>query len=353
MSKGVFTRMKRFKFVKKTALEVGDGTAFPMEVTPDQLAEIGYRVRDSKFVTGYADILFEADAEDPEEDNHNISSFTFGDPPESLYEINTTDFLIRGYCTSRQSFYPFDDEDPMNDYGLGYFSATYLVDEDIGSSATKVRETVSEIALWASTKDPLETSLIGKYEQIGRYEQRPPDPYYVYFLTAPSDMRFRTGFSYFGQDGLYTLIDGYPSGFSDFVFAGGSTAYVNFSGEVAWIDLDGSGNPFSPTNKLYIGMIFAQGNDPVIISTDTGELLGDSVSSSSYANSPLGADFELELAGGEILSCPLYWGVTYDVGVSTSVYAATNYRLKATKWWPYAKDSPPTPVWDVDTGLKI
>jgi hypothetical protein len=333
--------MKRFEFVEKTAGQVGDGTAWPMLVTLDQLAEIMYRVRDSRFVTGSADILLVAG--DPPEDNHNISSFTFGAPPTALYEENSIDFLIRGYCASRQSFDPYDDDDPMDGYGENYFTANYFV-ADLGGTKTKVREAVSEFALWAATEDPPGTFL------IGQYEQHPPDPINVYFLMTPSDMRFRTGFSYFAQDGSYALFDGHPTGISDFFFSGGSTAYVNFSGEVAWVDVDGSGNPFSPGNDLYLGIIFAQGNDPVIISTDTGELLG-SAFATGYANSPLGVDFELELADDVVLSCPLYWGVTYDTGASASVYAATNFRLKATAWWPYAK--PAGPVWNSATGAKL
>lgn len=64
MAKGVVTRMKRFEFVNgwmtggtdpaDGSVECGDGTAFPMEVTIDQVAEIFYRVKDAWFTGGSA-----------------------------------------------------------------------------------------------------------------------------------------------------------------------------------------------------------------------------------------------------------------------------------------------------------
>lgn len=324
----------------------GDGTAYPMEVTAEQLAEIMYRVRDAQFTTGEVDILFSSDEppEDPPEDNHNISTFTFGTPPTNLYESDVfADFLVRGYCTSVASTDPTTDPDPMADYGALYFGDHYELTDGFGEYI-KVREAVTEYALWAGVEEPIGTINNGKFEQYSE------NSWGSYFLPEPADMRFRTGFSYLGQDSLYSLLVGYPSGISDFDFAGGSTAYLNFSGEVAWVDVDASGDPFSSGNRLFIGMVFAQGNDPVILCTNTSEDLG--TFSSSYATAPLDIDFEMELADGVVVSCPLYWGLVYDPGVDSSVYSATNYRIKATKWWPYA-DKEGDPAWDEDTGLPI
>jgi hypothetical protein len=54
MGNRVTTPNLRFEFVEKTAAECGDGTAFPMEVTLDQVAEIFYRVKDAWFTGGSA-----------------------------------------------------------------------------------------------------------------------------------------------------------------------------------------------------------------------------------------------------------------------------------------------------------
>ena len=62
MAKGVYTRIKRFTFVKgwltggtdpaDGSVECGDGTPYPMLVTLDQVAEIFYRCRNTK-IEGY------------------------------------------------------------------------------------------------------------------------------------------------------------------------------------------------------------------------------------------------------------------------------------------------------------
>lgn len=54
MGNRVTTPDLRFEFIEKTAAECGDGTAFPMEVTLDQVAEIFYRVKDAWFTSGSA-----------------------------------------------------------------------------------------------------------------------------------------------------------------------------------------------------------------------------------------------------------------------------------------------------------
>lgn len=324
------------------SVECGNGTEYPLEVTREQLEEIMYRVRDSEFVDGEVKILF-SDG-DPENDNNNLSTFTFGAPPSALYASASADFLLRGYHTAVLIFDP-SDPDPMPNYGLAYFDESYVIND--GLNDIKVREAVEEKALWAAVEDPPGTLVVGMYQQFNG------DASNTYFLQQPSDTQFRTGFSYFGQDGAATTIAGYPIGFSDFFFAGGSTAYVNFSGQVAWIDVDSSGNPFSPNNRIFIGMIFAQGNDPVLISTNKTAEIGSTFGTNLIADIPLGIDFELELANSIVVSCPLYYGVLYDTSpYSASVASVTNYRLKATKWFPYAAKNG-SPAWNAATGAPI
>ena len=64
MSAGIYTNDLRFAFVNgwltggtdpaDGSVECGPGTAFPMEVTLDQVAEIFYRVKDAWFTGGSA-----------------------------------------------------------------------------------------------------------------------------------------------------------------------------------------------------------------------------------------------------------------------------------------------------------
>lgn len=93
MSAGVFTADLRFTFVDKTAGEVGDGTAYPMEVTWDQIAEIFYRVKDAQFTGGSAswkvtvyDVGFST-----------ISAPTTA-PTNRRLDVSASTYQQRGYC---------------------------------------------------------------------------------------------------------------------------------------------------------------------------------------------------------------------------------------------------------------
>jgi hypothetical protein len=284
-----------------------------------------------------------------EPDNYNTLTFTFGTPPSPLWTTSdyAYEFMIRGYCTSIISSDPPTDPDPMPNYSNTYFGDYYTYTDGFGEYV-KIREAIQERALWAARENPPDTFA------VGFYDMEIPTYFLWYFIYPPQYLNsggsFRTGFSYAAQDPFSTGIDGYPYGISDYTFAGGSSAYLDFSGQVAWVDVNNSGNPFDPANRIFIGLIFAQGNDPVIISTLNSTDIATSVYTSA---NPLGVNFELELAGGVVVSCPLYWFMSFDPSTGASIFSATNFRLKATKWWPYAKDSPAVPVWDTNTGLKI
>jgi hypothetical protein len=90
MSAGVFTNDLRFAFVDKTAGEVGDGTAYPMEVTWDQIAEIFYRVKDAWFTGGSA--LWKVSGSP-----QTINAPT-GAPTNRRLDINASTYHQRGYC---------------------------------------------------------------------------------------------------------------------------------------------------------------------------------------------------------------------------------------------------------------
>lgn len=340
MSAGVFTPNYRFVFIEKVIGDVGDGTEFPLEVTLDQLAEIMYRVKDCKFTTGETIIQFTDEFSDT---NLTTLSFNFGDPDPSLYSGPNgfgNSVMVRAYCTSIQDDYGSPPTEPMQAWSQ-YFSETYTragVTEDV-----RVRDAVPEYAIWARATAPdANPSTYDSY--VLMY------PFGPYIIPLP-DIGFRTGFSFLAYDGVDEELAGYPTCQSEFTFAGGSECYLNFTGQVAWVDVSGSGNPADPANRIFIGMTFAQGGDPVVVSTRATEL--PAVYPAEASPSLTGSLFELELSEGVVVSCPLYWYPVFAAAGGQVLYSATNYRIKATEWWPYAKGSPATPVWDSSDGTKL
>lgn len=103
MGNRVTTPNLRFEFVSgwmtggtdpaDGSVECGDGTAFPMEVTLDQVAEIFYRVKDAWFTAGQADWKI---------DVFGTPSATFPAPTSAptnrRLDITSTTYQQRGYC---------------------------------------------------------------------------------------------------------------------------------------------------------------------------------------------------------------------------------------------------------------
>jgi len=121
MGKGVVTRMKRFEFVNgwmtggtdpaDGSVECGDGTAFPMEVTLDQVAEIFYRVKDAWFTGGSASWEVSGSPQTMEAPTDA--------PTNRTLEIDGVTYQRRGYTIL--DAYPYND--PTYDAGIGnYYS---------------------------------------------------------------------------------------------------------------------------------------------------------------------------------------------------------------------------------------
>ena len=111
MGNRVTTPNLRFEFVEKTATECGDGTAFPMEVTLDQVAEIFYRVKDAWFTGGSAswDVFGS-----PQTLNASTSA-----PANRSLEIDGVTYQTRGYTIL--DAYPYNGA--TYDAGIGnYYS---------------------------------------------------------------------------------------------------------------------------------------------------------------------------------------------------------------------------------------
>jgi len=109
---------------------------------------------------------------------------------------------------------------------------------------------------------------------------------------------------------------------------------------VAWVDDNGTGNPFDPLNSLYVGLLFRM------------QGLGSYVQVSTKKAAPLdttaGIRLVFEMASGSP-SCDLYRNGSSAV---TSV-SGSDLVITAQKWWPYAKENPAEPVWDDTSGAKL
>jgi hypothetical protein len=120
MAKGVFTRNKRFEWVDGQVtsgtpdegfVACGDGTAFPMEVTLDQVAEIFYRVKDAWFTGGSASWEVSGSPQ-------TINAPTAA-PTNRTLEIDGVTYQKRGYTIL--GAYPYNG--PIYNAGIGnYYS---------------------------------------------------------------------------------------------------------------------------------------------------------------------------------------------------------------------------------------
>lgn len=357
MSAGVHTPELRFRFVEKSLSEVGDGTIFPMEVTRDQLAEIMYRVRDARWESGYStQTVNVTNYEPPEEDNFftSILSFTADSPDTEKVQwwIDYTDsaYTRRGFVTTADLVSPAV---PMDEYSVTYFSETAYLDvggtAGIGSSHSMAyREAIQERALWANAFADVDSTKQSHYlaeEAVDDFHPNPQD-------------EFKTGFSIISSSWIEgdrvlppPIYCAYNS-FEDSAFPGffpyyGARVHLIFSGDVAWVDDDESGNPFSGGNRLFIGVDFSIYNS---FETALGPAFSTNLGSMGSASSKL-ADLKLKLSGTDNYITAAIYGNT-DSGWGTNTPTSTDWIFEATEWWPYAKDSPAVPVWDTGTGLK-
>lgn len=328
MSKGVFTRMKRVRFIKETEFisitsfsGVGPNTPYPVKVTHEQLSEILYQVKRSTLTGGSVD----------------ASGLTIGltgvASPENLWYTSTNNKSggSRGYAFPNVSDSFMDlGVDPLPPNINSYFANNYSISYGDYPNIP-IYEAKNEYAIWhpvmagtypsifgtglvtGFSNDIVVGSIVDPYNDTQAF----PDSFYGFGYS---------GFSFEGEDE--------PS-------AGGTHFYFSFYNTAVYKDIDGSGNPFSPSNEIYLGVeasltafIDPEGNFDVFHSRswETG---------GGYEEV---FNLKLELKDSELL-IPM---VSRDRPDS-----ASDLVLTATEWWPYAKDSPPTPVWDTDTGLKI
>ena len=292
MAKGVYTRNKRVTFVKKTAEEVGDGTDFPILVTLDQLAEIMYRVKDAKIIQGST---VQTDTYDEETFISSVSILA-GAPAEQL----ASDPVLRGYV-ERQSASSLPTSLLSEFYTVGDAYFRDILDD--------------ERALWL----PVFTGGFGYYGS-----------------------EFRTAFSFSAGERWPPSSAPYR-GISSEPDERGYSIRIQFSGDVAWTG-DGD-SPFNLTSQLYLGVTFGAYEWRFFPSASCSTVLGGEPYGGDTCNESTPLYFKIQLAGGVLLSCPIY-AASPDI-------SGYDWIIAATEWWPYAKNSPATAVWDVNNGSKL
>lgn len=375
MPESVTTPNLRFKWVKgwltggidpaDGSVECGDGTAYPLEVTVAQMEEIFYRVRDAKWVSGSAAFRQSATAAYYE----SSVTFTATAPASKLAATVSSDFnyvghSFRGYLTMNR-VESIGDDPPMVYVADGNLGPAYEIGENYNTpnfyenGKMKIREAAKEPAMWLGYPEGVESG-IGQMEIEQPFELGADDVFAYNQYAAPN--QFRTGFSVHAA----TFIDASSSPpiyapfqtFFDSAAGGSPVNYygagcsLGFSGYVAWIDTDGSGNPLSPGNSIYIGLGFvvqSRGTIPTSFSTHEINTLRPTVGTVVDT----GKKLILRLSGvNNEVTAKLYGATeTYGDPPETGYHSSTDWIYEATEWWPYQDQN--GNVWNPATGLPL
>lgn len=346
MATGVFTRDTRIRLVRgwltggtdpaDGSVECGDGTRFPMLVTLDQLAEILFRVKDAWFIQGEYN---GSNSYPGYTASYRITASTTA-PSARVSYINSGSFQNRGYHANSSAVSVFSDP---------YLEAEY--DDGSGGMFREISD--NERAVLLEENDSLEEPFWNNHSTL----------LVTAFSTIQSNIQsLETSSDYFQAEYL-DYFDPGPSG---------AGVIVMMSSQVAWVDVNGSGNPIDPLNKLYLGVQLQVIMDP---SGGATPLIPHSDNSTAYP-SPAGATspimstylpevdvslggpateecrYVLRLAPASIggppvdVSCPLYTDIT-GWGSTSMV----DFIQQAQEWWPYAKAA--GPCWSTATGTAL
>jgi hypothetical protein len=378
MSKGVFTRMKRFQFVEKTAGEVGDGTIYSAQVTVAQIEELFYRVRDSKFTAGRVKIIGTLLSPDEVPGSYEVTATGY-EPPTTLADGGSGDLRDpsdpegtpwldlfesqRAYCIRMDE----EARPPAIADFYDYFSNPYSLTAPHIPETQLFYDLNHERGMWIPGSsdyvfgfqmEATETSLneTGYVAGFTGSNYNEAEDQALADLTMPgfNVSVFRectTGFSArflsygIGSTSYYGFNPAFEPNGHYAQFVGVLVSGLSFSKQVAWVNVDGSGDPFSAGNTLYLPVYFSISGDESGIRIESGlsvYLQGGDLSESTVCN------LVLSMVSGEI-TVPLY--VTSSFFDTIDEIESDDFTVEATEWWPYAKGSPAEPVWDSETGM--
>ena len=327
MAKSVSTNEYRVAFVEKTIGEVGADTDYPMEATLDQIAEIFYRVKRAQFTSIWDSGAMEGFGVT----SGAISPRVQGGPVEG---VGPSEFVATGYWTMDESF------KPCSAASLSYLTESY---ESViwPTNATEYGNTFTfrdidddELGMWLveiEGENPIWNKPMPVLKGIGQFHAGTGD------YGGLDEQGFRTAFSWYstspaGVIDTPTLPVPYlwqDNGFG--VVYEYLEVLVEFSGEIAVVKSDPSADLMASSNQFFIGLRF-------LAYSDFGEAGSNSPSLSSTM-----ARYVIRLDSGD-LTCSLRSDFPSFSG---------DIVQEPTEWWPYAKDSPATPIWNTTTGAKI
>ena len=366
MSQGVFTPELRFEWVKGEVtsgtpsagfVACGDGTAFPMEVTLDQLAEIMYRARFAEFTNS----SFKLDLSDV-----GAGVASGASSPRVQYNTGSGfggNYRMSGYwCLDSTGIETepsvFEDFIP-SDFALNYLGSPYSVDVYADSSVewfgypeqlTFRDMSDNERALWVPHVDGKFSNWNnqGEPESLG-YSFGWFGTSYTSKLAGYDFDQFKTAFTWYSRSHAGALDDPpalnipwisdlfYPP---DVIYEQLEVC-VQFNGRVGVVgDFE---NIHDPDNRFFIGMhVSGTISDAFPFSTSTELISGSTISSEL----PTSATYKMVLSASSI-TIPIYRSDVYEYEL------AGEFEHSITEWWPYAKNSPAVPVCDTTDGTKI
>jgi len=286
------------------SLKCGYGTSCPIPVTLSQLYEIIYRVKDSAITSGR--ITFNAQFTNGElifipGDGPPIKNVTSIFPEDEPLAYNCS----HGYAAD-PSIFAWAPEN--------MFGEPYLTEDGQGPFYDVLND---ERAIWYMTN----SRSSGISHRVS----------YNDFFFSSSDYPTRYG--------VYTYAPPLPSAPESAPFYGGGSLDYHLGRVVAWV---GGGSPFSPESSLWLSAFFN------LTSSDL-YLGGTTISSVGWEESTRREGvFEIELSNNDVISIPGF----VDEFIAGNTEVITPFRVKATKWWPYATTAG-DPAWDATTGLPV
>jgi len=312
---GVFTLMPRVTFVEKSAGDVGDGTAYPLLATLDQIAEIWFRVREAHFTGG----SIEAALDDPLAMPTLVVVITAATTAPTTFceqDSGSSDENRRGYTTPET-----DGAATISAHNANFLDSLY--DAGAGNYYSDILD--REQGMWLVG----ETNVTLPYWNLGTLATTNAFSYNCVNAVVGTGNT-----NYFYSTSEFT--GGVPP--TPPVFEQ-TYASVIFNGEIAVLKADPANGMLDPANSFYIGLEFQCNNTaftPITVSTNLASISGSPVSPCNYS---------IVLSSGTI-SCPVYG----DFGTWFSA-TGVDFVQEAQEWWPYAKAG--GAIWDTATGAKL
>jgi len=344
MSAGVFTPDLRVNWIMLTTSElgdVGDGTAYPIEVTLDQIAEIFYRVKDAYFTGGRA-------------------NYGTGDPllnPEGGFEITApttapsqraseSGEVRRGYTTPVES-----GTETISAHNDPYLDEEY----DAGSSEMYRDILDNERGIWmrgeAGVTLPRWDALSGE-RVIGGSPF--PEITNAFSFHCGDSFTPATASDCFNASGWTNASPGSPIVQTEM---GPIQARVYFNTNIAVICANAGDDISASTNQYFVGFELYVADVADIVGL--GSIMEVSTNEASITNPVplLLADqttpcrYVMKLESGDV-TCPLY--IADAVGGGTYPFQfGEDFVQEAVEWFPYAKNNPAEAVWNSGTGAKL